>query len=155
MLATLLLAGSATILGPASAGPMCAAPWQIYDFDIETKWSSKVMRVGDSVRVTLTVTRPDDQDPTGNGLPWAKPTSEPVEGARAATTAYFPNTYIWDQGVTDKKGKVTLTLRVPEGTRPGKSYASSSAYIPYNEGKDCASAEERGYARDDDLAVRP
>lgn len=155
MLVALLLAGSTAVLGPASAGPMCAAPWQIYDLDIATKWSSKVMRVGQSVRITLTVTRPDDQDPTGNGLPWTKPTSEPVEGARAATTAYFPNGYIWDQGVTDAEGKVSLTIRVPSGTRPGKSYASSSAHIPYNEGGDCTSAEERGYARDDDLVVRP
>ncbi len=144
-------------LVPVSPAGACGGPIATLDtLYLETKWSTTKWVPGSTVRVEVTVTRPNDEDPARQHIPTPRPTTQPAEGAGVGTTVYFRNTHTWASGVSDADGKAIYELEIPRNTKPGPVDAPTGAKVIHNEGGyDCTQIEEVGYIVDPVKVVRP
>ncbi|MGH2731249.1 MAG: hypothetical protein ACRDJI_11665 [Actinomycetota bacterium] len=134
----------------ADAAPgSCAAMDRIglRTYHIEAKPDAKQYAIGDVAKVKVTVTRPADEDPAGQGQPTPRPTSEPAEGVRVGMSGWVKRTYFYGFGaLTDAEGKTTVKMKIPNYTKPGWAYVEAGAerfvvFVP-----PCWNVYEEGYA---------
>lgn len=155
MVRALVLALVAMTLAPSPAGAVdyateCAeARNYVYTFTVETEWQKRVYSPGDTVRVTVTVTRPAPEDPAGLGIPLGLPTAQPAEGVDVSTSfqGFFP--YVFDRDITNADGKAKLALKLPNKTKKGRIDAYTYAGLVHNSnGPACTDFEEYGFRWD-------
>jgi hypothetical protein len=118
--AAVLIAG--LVPGPrAAAGERCALDRiNLFTHYVDMKARKKTYRIGDVAKIDVTVTRPADQDPGGNGISTPRPTSLPAEGVTVGAGAWVKQRYFYAFGPnTDKDGKSTIPLKIPRYARPG------------------------------------
>lgn len=134
---------------PASADDSCGMDRiNMYTFHVTIEADRKAYRIGDVAKINVTVTRPADQDPGGNGIPTPRPTSAPAEGAAAGASAWVKRVYFYAFGPnTDADGKSTIPLTIPRYARPGWVFVAVVAE-KYVTTIACWDIWEVGYAED-------
>lgn len=102
-------------------------------------------RLGTTAKIEVTVTRPGEEDPFGNGVPLNSPTALPAEGVDVAVGLYRGNFYMYGVGVTDENGKATVSVKLNPVAPPGNVIGEIGARAYYNRGG-CPDIEEEGFA---------
>ena len=97
-------------------------------FKLEVKVPSKASYApGDKVPFPTTVTRPDDEDPLGQGISTPRPYVEPAADVPVVIVAFADDVLLIDYKLTDANGKVNLALKLPkympEGPVSARLYA--------------------------------
>jgi hypothetical protein len=100
-------------VGPASSEPACAHMTQVVKtFTVTATTPKKIYAVGDTVPVTVTVTRPGKEDPADLGVPLPLPMGVPVEDASVTLGLYAPVGFpVGAYGTTNADGKVVLKVK--------------------------------------------
>jgi hypothetical protein len=127
-----LAMGAVTVLSlavPASATGSCAMDRiNVLTFHVEAEAQRKTYRIGDTAKIDVTVTRPADEDPGGNGIPTPRPTSVPAEDVTVGAGAWVKQRYFYGFGPnTDKDGKSTIPVEIPSYARPGWVFVAVGA----------------------------
>jgi hypothetical protein len=91
-------------------------------FHVTVKPGKKHYRVGQKITAVVTVTRPSDEDPLGEGQETPRPVSLPVQGANVTFGLYPPVGFpISDFGVTDADGKIKVAVKANPRLKRGFS----------------------------------
>lgn len=127
-----LLATSAIASSPAAANASCASRnlefIYLETFKVElTKAPKGQFEPGDTVKFPLTVTRPAERDPLGQGISTPRPVVEPAPEVPVVIVAFADDVLLIDYKLTDQDGKVNLALKLPSympsGTVSARIYA--------------------------------
>ena len=145
-----LLVPTAAQAAPETAAPRTAGPCSsgsvlvLESFHVVAKPAKKVVRRGEKVVVTMTVTRPAHKDPLGLGVEYDPPTSTPEPDAYTGLSVWTgERTYFWQTGMTNQDGVSKLTLTVPKNAELGDAYVTASAYKWLK--RDCPDIMETGF----------
>lgn len=139
-----LVPGTPVASGSLSAsGPQCGRVVTLYDLDVEAKPASKSSARGEVAKVNVTVKRPDDQDPAGEGHQWDPPHQEPASDINVGVSFHAGNVYMYGAGVTNDKGKATVRIKIERYAPPGQVYAEVGARNVVRQ--DCPDIYEVGY----------
>lgn len=113
-------------------------------FYIEAKLP-KTVAIGDIAKIKVTVTRPADEDPAGNGIPTPRPTTMPAADAIVGIGLHIGPVFLPGAAITDEEGKATVKIKI-ESYAPANTLVDASAYawrvaltLP------CATVQEDGY----------
>ncbi|HEU4480611.1 MAG TPA: hypothetical protein VFS18_01890 [Actinomycetota bacterium] len=135
--ATVALVAALPTPAPAAVSASCRGADSMFtdvrSFTIETRWSKRVYRRGDTVKVEVTVTRPGQKDPLNNGIELNPPVTYPAEGVNVTTTVVQGFPYPYGGGVTDADGKVVIKITLPRNVK-GKVMTSTEASLVHNQG---------------------
>lgn len=105
---------------PAAHATGCANEFvYLTTFKIEAQQSKKSYEPRDTVKFHITVTRPAEEDPGGNGIPTPRPTSQPAADVGVNIVLFADDVILIDYRLTDENGKTTLTLKLPKYTPAG------------------------------------
>lgn len=125
LLTTLALLTGLLSIAPAAEGKVaCAASnlefvyLETFKLDVELPKGSPY-KPGDSVPFPTTVTRPNDKDPLGQGIPMPRPYVEPAKEVPVVIVAFANDVLLIDYKITDDQGKVKLALKLPKYMPPG------------------------------------
>ena len=132
----------------ARPGLRCgSAATSVHAFYVEVEWTKKTYRTSEKAAVTVTVTRPADQDPLGFGVPIPRDViSTPQEGV-TVTTAILTDAWPppFGQGLTNADGQVTFKIPLKDvepGPQPVSHYAEK-----WTNQSGCPDIQEWGYLR--------
>jgi hypothetical protein len=169
LVATALLAGALS-LSPISAGAApgpCSGPSRtstramtravatqegrsgletitLRTFHVVVKADRKAYRIGQTAKMTATVTRPAHEDPFSQGVQFDPPTSFPAEDVVVGVGLSVGDVYLYGHGTTNAKGKAIIKVRItpytPAGTAAADVFARKTQVRTV-----CASLEEVGY----------
>ena len=114
-------------------------------FTVTAKPLKPKYRLGTTAKVEVTVTRPGQEDPFGNGVPLNSPVYLPAEGVDVAVGLYRGNFYMYGVGVTDEDGKAIISVKLNPAAPPGNVIGEVGARAYYNRGG-CPDIEEEGFA---------
>ena len=145
-----LIAAMVLMSLPASAAPLgcgtaARALVYLYTFHIEAEPGQKSYRRGQDVVVKMTVTRPNDTDPTGNGQPMPPTDPEPAADVDVGVALMLGDSYSWDTGVTNDEGKATLHVPTSKDFDTGWATAYASAEKTHYSNNGCPDVRERGF----------
>lgn len=135
---------------PAATPDECARRNRFQTFHIEMEIPEKSYRVGEIVRLPVTVTRPAHRDPIDGDpeVEFDPPHSEPAEGVSVAVSLWSKNQL--PNGVyapvTDADGHTVAEIRLDKRNRKGVYAADVNARITYPEAA-CVDPEEYGWRR--------
>lgn len=146
MLVALLVPGAAAEAATAacsgrSSGGMVT---RLRTFTVEGQPTNKSYKVGTTAVVKVTVTRPGQEDPLGNGIPLNSPVSFPAEDVDVFVGLYLGNFYMYGVGVTDEEGKATIRVKLNPNAPAGNVIGEIGAREFYNRGG-CPDIEEEGF----------
>ena len=148
ILAAALTAGALVVPGTAAAGSCAAAmeTYQVRTLHVEAKVQKKTYRIGDTVKVDVKVTRPDNQDPAGLGVYYNRPFSEPAADINVGAGLQVGDVFLFGFSRTNAKGLATVTVKLYPWTRPGTGHANvlGSKSIVDNAGG-CFTVQEVGF----------
>jgi hypothetical protein len=171
LVATALLAGALS-LSPISAGAApgpCSGPSRtstramtravatqegrssletitLRTYHVVVKSDRKTYRIGQTAKMTATVTRPAHEDPFGQGVQFDPPTSFPAEDVVVGVGLSVGDVYLYGHGTTNAKGKAIIKIRIAPYTPPGT--AAADVFARKTQVRTiCASLEEVGYRR--------
>jgi hypothetical protein len=170
LVATALLAGALS-LSPVSAGAApgpCSGPRSstramtravatqegrsgletitLRSFHVVVKSDRKAYRIGQTAKMTATVTRPAHEDPFGEGIQFDPPASFPAEDVVVGVGLSVGDVYLYGHGTTNARGKALVKIRIARYTPPGT--ASADVFARKTQVRTiCASLEEVGYKR--------
>jgi hypothetical protein len=114
-----LLTGLLAVAPAAGAKAACASTnlefvyLETFKLDVELPQGSPY-KPGDTVSFPTTVTRPNDRDPLGQGIPTPRPFVEPAPDVPVVIVAFANDVLLIDYKITDAKGKVKLGLKLPK-----------------------------------------
>jgi hypothetical protein len=168
LVATALLAGSLS-LSPISAGAApCSGPRTstramtravatqegrsgletitLRTYHVVVKANRKAYRIGQTAKMTATVTRPAHEDPFGQGVQFDPPASFPAEDVVVGVGLSVGDVYLYGHGTTNAKGKALIKIKIARYTPPGT--AAADVFARKTQVRTiCASLEEVGYRR--------
>ena len=133
---------AAACSGRSASGGMVT---RLRTFTVTAKPLKPKYRLGTTAKIEVTVTRPGEEDPFGNGVPLNSPTALPAEGVDVAVGLYRGNFYMYGVGVTDENGKATVSVKLNPVAPPGNVIGEIGARAYYNRGG-CPDIEEEGFA---------
>jgi hypothetical protein len=169
LVATALLAGALS-LSPISAGAApgpCSGPSRtstramtravgsqegrnsletvtLRSLHVVLKADRKAYRIGQTAKLTATVTRPAHEDPFGQGVEFTPPASFPAEDIVVGVGLSVGNVYLYGHGKTNARGKALVKVKITPYTPPGP--ADADAFARKTQVRTiCASLEEVGY----------
>lgn len=126
LLATLaLLAALVPSTGSAAPAPAphCAdVSLALRNFKVEAKWVKSTVKVGDTARLQVLVTRTADEDPItedGEPYPTGRPMEEPVEDVVLGLNMLVGNVFLTGDGVTNAEGKSEVKIKIKTIAKPG------------------------------------
>lgn len=117
-------------------------------FYVDWKWDKKRYKIGQTARLSATVTRPSDKDPVsddGQPLPVDRPTSAPAEGVTVGVGIYVGDVFLSGGGTTDADGKVVASVKVQPYTKPGSADQTIYAFKRYLTETRCVYVQEFEY----------
>lgn len=112
-------------------------------FSIAVK-APKDVHVGDILTIPVTVTRPAEQDPLGQGIPMGGVEPEAAPDVNIGVGLMFGDVFLPGFGVTDSQGKAKLRIKVERYVKPGPVDASFYAWKTQAD-TPCARLDENGY----------
>ena len=119
---------------------------QLRTLHIEAKASAKTYKIGKAVEITVQVTRPAEEDPTGSDvpLPNAGPAVTPAADVFVGVGLNVGDVFLPGFSVTDQMGKAVVKVKLKPYTVPGP--ADISVYAYYNRANTpCVRVEENGF----------
>ena len=171
LLATALLVGALS-LSPVSAGASpgpCSGPSRhstramtlavgtqegrnsletitLRSFHVVVKADRKAYKIGQTAKLTATVTRPAHEDPFGQGVGFDPPAAFPAEDVVVGVGLSIGNVYLYGHGKTNASGKALIKVKIMPYTPPGS--ADADVFARKTQVRTiCASLEEVGYTR--------
>lgn len=146
------LVASAPLAIPAQAGPVACSGREgggmvtrFRTFRVEARPLKKSYPLNGTAAIEVTVTRPGEEDPLGNGVPLNSPVSLPAEGVDVSVGLYRGNFYMYGIGVTDADGKALIKVKLNPNAPAGVVTGEAGARRFYNRGG-CPDIEEEGFA---------
>ena len=135
-----------TSVAPANACAMASALVNLYTLHIEAAPAKKEYRRGEKVKVLMTVTRPGDEDPSGQGQTMPPTVNEPAEGVTVGGIVWSGDDYSWDSGaVTDSEGKAVLNIPIRKNFTTGLARADFVAELTHYSNNGCPDIRELGF----------
>jgi len=113
-------------------------------YHLDVKPDKKSYRVGDVAKVHVTVTRPGEEDPLGQGIPIGSPENFPAEGVNVGIGLRVGDVFLFGHNVTDAEGRATVKVKIASYAPPGKASADAYAWKTAVD-TPCARVEENGY----------
>lgn len=113
-------------------------------YRVEVKPDKKSYRVGDLAKVHVTVTRPAEEDPIGQGIPINSPESFPAEGVNVGIGLRIGEVFLFGHNVTDAEGHTLVKIKIASYAPPGEASADAYAWKTQVDST-CARVEENGY----------
>lgn len=144
----LALIASLGLASPARAGSACATAMEtvsLRNYYLEIKADKKLYEVGEVVEIHVNVTRPNDEDPLGEGIPTPRPTSEPVAEVMVGVGLMVGRVYLPGAGMTDENGDAVVRIKIESYARPNQ-WVDASVYawkVVYQD--PCFTVQEEGY----------
>ena len=117
---------------------------QLRTLHVEAAPSAKSYKVGGTVKVDVTVTRPAEEDPTGSGVPLPSAAPAPVADVNVGVGVSVGDVFLPGFARTDAAGKATVKIKVKSYTSPGKADVTVYAYDT-TLNTTCLRLEENGY----------
>jgi hypothetical protein len=117
---------------------------QLRTYHIEAKPLTKSFAIGKTAKVAVTVTRPAEEDPLGNGLPVPQVSEAPVPDANVGIGVTLGDVFFPGFARTDEMGKATVSIKLKSYAAPGKANATVYAYTT-TVNTTCLRVEENGY----------
>jgi hypothetical protein len=115
-------------------------------FHVVVKADRKAYRIGQTAKMTATVTRPAHEDPLGQGIQFGPPTSLPAEDVVVGVGLSVGDVYLYGHGTTNARGKAPVKIKITPYTPPGR--AAADVFARKTQVRTiCASLEEVGYKR--------
>jgi hypothetical protein len=130
----------------ASKGADVTVP--VRSFYIDWKWDKKGYKIGQTAKLSVTVTRPSDKDPVsdeGEPLPVDRPTATPAEGVTVGVGLYIGDVFLSGGGTTDAEGKVVAPVKIQKYARPGSADQTIYAFKRYLTETRCVYLQEFEY----------
>src|ERR671918_167582 len=119
-------------------------------FHVVVKADRKAYRIGQTAKLTATVTRPGHEDPFGQGVGFTPPASFPAEDVVVGVGLSVGNVYLYGHGKTNANGKAIVKVKIMPYTPPGS--ADADVFARKTQVRTiCASLEEVGYTREPKL----
>lgn len=112
----------------------------------------KTYAKGKKVKVTVTVTRPAEEDPAGLGVAFERPVTQPAEEVNVGVGISVGRVFLPGYGRTDARGKTTVPIKLERYVKPGVAHVRAFAYKEIVT-TTCLTVEEQGY-RDQQNAFR-
>jgi hypothetical protein len=113
-------------------------------YHVVVKAGRKAYKIGQTARMTATVTRPAHEDPFGEGIQFDPPASFPAEDVVVGVGLSVGDVYLYGHGTTNARGKARVKIKIAPYTKPGT--ASADVFARKTQVRTiCASLEEVGY----------
>ena len=113
-------------------------------FRLEVKPDKRSYKVGDVAKIHVTVTRPAEEDPFGQGIPLDPPNTYPAEGVNVGIGLRIGDVFLFGHNVTDAEGHAVVSIKIASYAPAGKATADTySWYTQFD--SPCARVEENGY----------
>ncbi|HET7482991.1 MAG TPA: hypothetical protein VFK89_09035 [Actinomycetota bacterium] len=122
----------------------------IRDFTVDMKVDKKVWKVGETVLIHSTVTRPAHEDPAGQGIQLDPPASEPAGNVNMGIGLRVGDVFLFGSGITDADGKVDVKVKLKPYTKPGAAAVDGYAWNRVAS-TPCLNVEENGYTHVDNM----
>lgn len=150
LLAATLIAASMNAITAAPASACTAMEGaSLLTFHVEVAKTKVTYRIGEVVKMRLTVTRPAKEDPLGQGTPMDRPYFEPVEGAVIGIGTEVGDVYLSGTGTTSSDGTAEVKIKIENFATPGE-WANTDVYARKTVvSSPCATIEEYGHSQVD------
>lgn len=99
-------------------------------FHVEVVQDKKVYNIGDIAKFEVTVTRPANEDPAGEGnpMPWGeRPYVQPAPGAIVGIGLHIGRVFLPGAALTDDKGVAKIRIKI-ENYAPANTIVDASVY---------------------------
>lgn len=99
-------------------------------FHVEVVQDKKVYNIGDIAKFDVTVTRPANEDPAGEGnpMPWdERPYVQPAPGAIVGIGLHIGRVFLPGAALTDDKGVAKIRIKI-ENYAPANTIVDASVY---------------------------
>lgn len=116
-------------------------------FHVEMDKTKATYRIGEVVKMRLTVTRPAKEDPAGQGTPMDRPYVEPVEGADIAIGTEVGDVYLSGAGKTGSDGTAEVKIKIENYAPPGEWATTGVFARKVVVSSPCATIEEYGHTQ--------
>jgi hypothetical protein len=114
-------------------------------FNLDASKVKPVYKIGETVNLDVTVTRPAKEDPLGNGVPMDRPYIEPAEGVIVGVGLHIGRVFLPGAAITDAQGVAHIKIKI-ESYAPAGQWADTSMYAwRVIQDTTCASIQEYGY----------
>ena len=117
----------------------------LHTLHIEAEPRKEVYGRGETIVIDVTVTRPAEEDPAGEGNPMPRPVTEPAADVEVGGALWVGNTYRWDFGMTDEEGHAVLRVKMPRNSGTGWARAEFAAEKMHYSNNGCPDVREVGY----------
>ncbi len=134
------------------AARACAETVIVYSFHVEISSPGKAYRIGQVAKIDVKVTRPNDEDPLGLGVPLSPPMEENVEGANVGVGLQVGDVFLPGYALTKEDGVAHVKIKLEPWTQPGSADVRALAWLETADGG-CLIVEEQGFAQEDNLFV--
>ena len=118
-----LITGLLAVAPAANAKVACASTnlefVYLTTFKLDVKMPTGPFKPGQTVPFPVTVTRPAEEDPLGQGVPMPRPHVEAAADVPVVIVAFAKDVLMIDYKLTDANGKVGLALKLPKYTPAG------------------------------------
>ena len=122
----------------------------IRSFYVEMKVDKPVWKIGETVIIHSTVTRPAHEDPAGQHIEIDPPQSEPAAGVNMGIGLRVGDVFLFGSGITDENGKVDVKVKLKPYTTPGNASVDGYAWNRVAS-TPCLNVEENGYTHIDNM----
>lgn len=114
-------------------------------FNLEVGKTKPIYRIGETVAIDVTVTRPAKEDPLGNGIPMERPYFQPVAEVIVGVGLHIGRVFLPGAAITDDKGVAHVRIKI-ESYAPANQWADTSIYAwKIVQSTTCATVQEYGY----------
>ena len=114
-------------------------------FNIEVGETKPVYKIGEVAKIDVTVTRPAQEDPLGNGIPMERPYVEPAPDVIVGIGLHIGRVFLPGAAITDEQGVARVRIKI-EDYAPANQWADTSVYAwRILHETPCATIQEYGY----------
>lgn len=152
-----LLSGMVMVL-PAAPAFACSGPSasrqmgarhgmetvRLETFEVTMESVKKSYRRGETAQIKMTVVRPGQRDPLGQGIPMEPPEQFPAEDVTLSVGLRIGDVFLAGWGVSDANGEGMIEVQIKKYVRPGRALAVGQANKRQFESP-CLIVEEWGY----------
>jgi hypothetical protein len=117
----------------------------VLTFDLDVAPVKPVYKIGETVKIDVTVTRPAKEDPLGNGIPMDRPVVKPAEDVIVGVGLHIGRVFLPGAAITDANGVAHVKIKI-ESYAPAGQTADVSFYAwRIVQETTCATIQEYGY----------
>ena len=132
------------VVAPSQATPACAETVVLKTFHLVVDSPKKTYKVGENAVINVTVTRPAQEDPLGQGIPIDPPQSEPAANINVGIGLRVGDVFLFGHSMTNDQGKAAVKVKLEPWTPTGPAIADAFAWNIVQD-TPCLRIEENGY----------